>query len=182
MITVCVHTCRTISPFPMNVPSFFIRLFQDMYSRPKEKRWNHVALSTKNPHFGEYFDSSFWGVRKKPLKKFFKSYKIITTYEYDVAIDYDQFIAWFNKHEGKMYGFDQIPGLLLRVFRIIKKNPFGAGAKRIICNELAILFLNRFVEQVAEKDMIDSFDLLDTEKILEDHFKKGICRKIEMAA
>ena len=56
-------------------------------------------------------------------------------------------------------------GIGARLFGFVKNNPFGFGVNRIICNELVLLFLNRFYNTNIED--IDNIDLNETEAILE---------------
>lgn len=151
--------CSTRKNFPFDIIARAIRYFQNT-------NYNHYALEVAD---GEgmltYFDSSTaYGVRKRTVGSFLKTYDITHTYSIPKLVTYIDFYDFWAKHEGKDYSLIQLLGLLLKVCNIIRYNPFGKGAKRIICNELVILFLNEF-GYTDIKDT-DSLDLNDTEEIL----------------
>lgn len=176
---VLVHQCQYQKGFPMNSLSLLIMIFQGMFKRPKYRRYTHYSLELvkKNPEI--YESIVYGGVDSKPKDRWLKNYKIVTSYAYDLPSFSDaHFENWFYMHDGKSYAKKQLIGIVLQVFNFIKENPFGKGASRLICSELVILFLNRFVEVVTGRDFTDSLDLVDTEQILDEHSKRGLCSKI----
>ncbi len=74
------------------------------------------------------------------------------------------FNAFVALHMGKKYGYFQNFGLLLKIWGIIKNNPFGKGSKRIICNELIILYLNS--KGISNISDTDELNLKDTERVI----------------
>lgn len=144
--------------FPFNIGAILIKKFQ-------RTNYSHYAIEVKD---GEgmltYYDSTGYGTRKRTAASFNKSHTIKRRFELPDRITYIQWLDYWAKHEGKSYGYIQLLGLLFKVLNIIKNNPFGKGAKRLICNELVILYLNEF-RYTNIKDT-DSLDLNDTEKIL----------------
>ena len=126
----------------------------------------HYAMSYTSETGKEiYFDSTgSGGVRRSNSKQFFKNYHVVGTFEIKKNIERVDFLTFVQAYEGCHYGYRQILGLSLKMLHIIKHNPFGKGANRIICNELIILFLNWF-NMTAIKDT-DSIDLNETEEIL----------------
>ena len=146
------------NPFPFNIGALAIKYFQ-------KTDYSHYALEVED---GEgmlvYYDSTGSGVRKRTATSFSKSHSITRTFEIPKLVTYVDWLDFWTKHEGKSYGFIQVIGLALKVWNIIKNNPFGKGAKRIICNELIILFLNEF--DYTNISDTDSLDLNDTEEIL----------------
>ncbi len=113
----------------------------------------------------KFYDSTMWGVRERTGENFNKAYEITEGVLIN-EISEEEFILWFNSHRGKSYGFIQILGLLAKIFNIVRFNPFGKGAKRIICNELVILYTN-YIGLTDIKDT-DSLDLNDTANILKE--------------
>ena len=109
-------------------------------------------------------DSTMHGVRESWSEIFFKSYKIIGTYEIKLLTNRRGLLHKVQRHQGKSYGFLQIMGLLLRMCFDIS-NPFGGNDKRLICNEL-ILVLLRDINGLTIDDS-DNYDLNDTEIVLE---------------
>ena len=156
---VTIVQCRSRSKF--SISALGIRLFQ-------KTDYNHYAIEFRC----NYYHSSSSGVHVTPLEEFRKKYKITSSFVCTRNFSGVEFENWFKQHEGKGYGFHQIAGLALKVLGIVKNNPFGRGAKRIICNELVILFLNKFCG--TEIEDTDSLDLNDTEEIIRslDCFKK----------
>lgn len=131
----------------------------------QKTNYNHYALSYESITGEEIFcDSTAHGVRQMTSQMFRKKYRIKKMFLCEKEIPTEWFLSWFEKHLGKSYGFRQILGLFLKLFRIVKNNPFGAGKKRIICNELVVMFLNNFY--AANVVDTDSLDLNDTEKLL----------------
>jgi hypothetical protein len=111
-----------------------------------------------------YYDSTGAGVRKSSASYFHKNHSVYKSFEIKKQITFIEFESFFSKYDGRKYGKVQLLGLLLKAFNIVRHNPFGKGAKRIICNELVILFLNHF----GYTNIIDTdcFDLKDTDTLL----------------
>lgn len=157
---ILIHQCAGIRHFPFNIAPKLIKWFQKV-------NYSHYAISYQMDRNSvlTYCDSTSAGVKRYTPEEFTEHYSIIKTYVCDKNINYDEFFPWFEKHEGKSYGFVQILGLFLKGIKVIAKNPFGGGSKRIICNELVILFLNRFYG--AKIVDTDSLDLNDTTRLIE---------------
>lgn len=143
----------------MNIVALLIKLFQ-------KTDYSHYVIRVEDPATNEvfYYDSTGAGTRKHPLSVFQKKHKVRKVFKVSKEVSYIDWNNFWTKHEGKEYGFLQIAGLFLKMKNIIKNNPFGKGAKRLICNELVILFLNEF-KYTCIKDT-DSLDLVETEEIL----------------
>ncbi len=111
-----------------------------------------------------FHSSSSNGVKSLSVKKFKKKYKLVNFFTCNKKINLYDFLFWFHKHRNKKYSTAQLGGLFIKTYTMVKNNPFGRGAKRIICNELVILFLNRFYNtKIVDTD---GLDLNDTEDIL----------------
>jgi len=156
-ITIVLATTK--NKFPMNLASVGIRFFG-------KTDFSHYAIRIEDQASGEvnYYDSTGGGARKRSPSIFLKYYRVNREYPVSKEISYIDYLEFWALHANKGYGFLQIVGLGLRLFKIIKYNPFGQGAKRIICNELVILLLN-YMGYTDIKD-VDSLDLVDTERIL----------------
>ena len=156
---------------------WLIYFFQKMYSRPESKRYSHYAMELVTSREFEVYESSFFGVRRTPRYRWVNHYSVVKSYEYNIEkFGQLHFHNWFYKYDGESYSILQLLGLVLKVGNFVKKNPWGAGASEIICNELVLLFLNHFVERVVGAGFEDSLDLLDTEEILETHSQRGLCK------
>lgn len=155
-----IHQCETRAKFPMNIGSFFIKKFQ-------KTNYCHYAMSYQVPGTDtrRYFDSTVSGVASYDKLTFLKKYKLVKTYNCDKPTVYFELCEFLSAHLGKKYGFKQILGLAGMIIGVLKSNPFGRGAKKIICNELVVLFLNRFYS--ANVIDSDSLDLNDTTKLIE---------------
>lgn len=149
----------TKKKFPSNVAALLIRYFQ-------KTDYSHYAIKVIDPStdVATYYDSTGHGTRKRTHEEFFKDYYIVREFNVPKTISYVDWLEFWARHANKGYGFKQVAGLLLKIFHIVKHNPFGAGAKRIICNELVILLLN-YLGYTAIKDT-DSLDLNDTDRLL----------------
>lgn len=151
--------CKSLNKFPFNI-------FALLIMHVSKTKYSHYALKFVSDS-GEvtYYDSTASGVQGRSEHEFLKKYQIISS----VPIDYlgaDNFNNWFSRHNKKGYGFIQIIGLLGKICKVIVNNPFGLGAKRIICNELVILYTNyRGITNIKDTD---SLDLNDTEKIIKE--------------
>jgi len=156
---VTVVQCFSRNTFPWNIGALGIRYFQ-------KTNYSHYALYVEDLAAGEafYYDSTGAGTRKYSPCMFLKKYSITKRFEVSKEETYIDWLEFWAKHANKKYGFVQVFGLLLKIINIVRHNPFGAGAKRIICNELVILFLNEF-GYTCIKDT-DSLDLNETEQIL----------------
>ena len=145
--------------FPMNSVALLIKKFQ-------KTNYSHYAIRVEDPNTNEvfYYDSTGGGTRKRGRQSFFRSHEITKSFSVSKEISYIDYTDFWFMHEGKSYGFIQIVGLALKLLNIVKNNPFGQGAKRLICNELVILFLNEFGYTCIIDT--DSLDLNDTEEIL----------------
>jgi len=144
----------------MNLFAALIKFFQ-------KTDYSHYAMSYVSESGNIMFcDSTSTGVRTSESAKFLKKNEIKRIYKSSIEIERYEFLFWIEKHLGKGYGFSQIIGLLLKVLGIVKNNPFGKGSKRIICNEIIILFINMFYE--ANIKDTDSLDLNDTERLIKE--------------
>jgi hypothetical protein len=155
---VTIHQCYTTNKFPFNLLAIAIRKFS-------RTNYSHYALSyTDNEGRTLFFDSSGSGVRAREQGEFLRRYSIVKSFPTSQRMSPLVFWGWFDIHDGKSYGFSQLVGLMFKIIGIIKHNPFGQGAKRIICNELVVLFLNRFYD--ANIKDVDSLDLNETEDLI----------------
>lgn len=153
-----IYQCYSTNKFPFNIFALGIKFFS-------KTNYSHYALSYESETGNTiYCDSTSMGVRQTSEDKFLKKYELKKAWQCKKEIPRKYFLRWFEKHQGKSYGFLQIIGLLGKILNIFKHSPFGKGSKRIICNELVILFLNRFY--AAGIDDTDSLDLNDTEKLI----------------
>lgn len=153
-----IYQTNTKNKFPFNLFAIGIKFFS-------KTNYSHYAISYVSENGKRVFcDSSARGVRQMTEEKFNKHNTISKAFICRVIIPRAYFLTWFEQHQGKSYGFAQVLGLLLKIFKIIKHNPLGSGSKRIICNELVILFLNRFYQ--ANIEDTDSLDLNGTEKLI----------------
>ena len=144
--------------FPWNIGALGIKFFQ-------KTNYSHYALLLCFPDGRKkYFDSTPWGVRENTQYMFTQHYSTKSEVLID-EIGYYEFEKFFDLHRGKYYGFGQIIGIALKLFHLVSKNPFGKGAKYVICNELVLLYTNyRRLTNIIDTD---SLDLNDTEEIIE---------------
>lgn len=152
-----IYQCMSNHKFPFNIIALIIRFIQ-------RTNYSHYTMSVFNNGVEEFYDSTFFGVRHMSREQFLKNYTIIRGYKVGREISKENFKSFALKLLGRGYGFMQIIGLLMIALKIISKNPFGGGAKRIICNELIILFYNKFYF-TGIKDT-DSYDLNDTQDLI----------------
>jgi len=146
-----------------------IKMFQNMYRRPPTERYNHYALRVGST----VYQSTFEGVGSENSASFKTHYKIKKIYEYEVPITVEEFKAWFAKYDGRRYDFKSILSIWLRrTFGV--KFYFGHEDRQIICDELIIIFLNKFITYICSKKELDKFDLLATEDVLETHRKQAM--------
>lgn len=158
MARIYAYRCKSKNKFPFNIIALGIEKFC-------KTDFSHYALC-KIEDKGEvfFYDSTMSKVRKRTAREFISHYQLVGGQKID-EIEGQDFSSWFKIHEGKSYGPFQVIGLLGKIIGIIKNNPFGAGAKRIICNELVILYTN--FRGLTNIEDTDSLDLNDTTKLLE---------------
>lgn len=124
--------------------------------------YSHYAIDVN----GSVIDATRKDVRPQSYEDFFKHNKVVEITLLEIDADFETVIyPWMISVSNRGYGFLQILGILLKQFGWIKFNPFGADSKRLICNELVLLFLQKFCKVVLEKD-IDQYDLVMTGEIL----------------
>lgn len=129
----------------------------------QKTNFDHYALEIN----GSVIDATKKDVRIQSMDDFNKIYKTTNVYEIDIEADFEKEIfPWMVSVCGKGYGFMQILGLAFMKFGITKHNPWGSDKKRIICNELVLIFLEHFAGVVLEKD-IDTYDLNRTKTVIE---------------
>jgi len=156
---VLVHKCRPAN-HPAPITAWLIMLFQGMVPWKKES-FSHLAISYfSTTHNHKFADSTAKGVRDMRSKYFKKTYKIVETKRLNIPQDYDQFLMWFEEHEGKSYDKKQIVGLLLKALGLITFNKYGHNLNKLTCNELVLdLILWAFKRSVKDTD---NYDLLMT--------------------
>lgn len=150
--------CKSKNKFPWNIGALGIMYFQ-------KTNYSHYALCVIE-HNGRvaFYDSTPYGVRENARKAFLKKYTDLKYFDLG-QISQGAFDEFFDEHRHKVYGFGQIFGILLKIFKVVVKNPFGKGAKFVICNELIIMYMNfRGMTNIADTD---SLDLNDTTALLE---------------
>jgi hypothetical protein len=130
----------------------------------QKTKYSHYAIKVSDANGVYYYDSTAAGARKQNAATYLKKYTIYKTFKLKDPVSYIDFYDFWAKHEGKGYAYGQILGIALKVLNILRYNPFGKGAKRLICNELIILFLEDF-GYIKIKDS-DEYDLVETEEIL----------------
>ncbi|MCK4261106.1 MAG: hypothetical protein KAX49_19175 [Halanaerobiales bacterium] len=166
MIKVKVHLCES-----KGFVSWGIKMFQGMWRMKKKDRFNHFALECE----GNIYQSVFSGVEKIPLEKFKKGYKTKRFFVYDIpGFSLGDFNGWFAKYNGRKYDFGQILGIAIK--QTLGFNTLiGGKSRRLICNEVYLLCMNRFVEQVVDPKFIDKYDLNMSRDIAERHVEEGKC-------
>lgn len=149
-----IVTCRPKDhPFP--ILSWAIRFFQ-------KTDYSHFAIQFGNM----VLDATGKDVRLSNSIEFYTRYKVSNKYEIEIDSDYESFSSWCSLFLNRSYGYFQIIGLLLMIMGLFKKNPFGRGIERLICNELVILLLKDFKDLKVEDS--DDFDLVQTETIVKE--------------
>lgn len=131
----------------------------------QKTKYSHYTIRIEVEGLTFIYDTTSAGVCVRSADYFQDHYIVHKSFEVKKPISFIEFSDFWAAHEGKGYGFSQVVGLLFKVLGVIKYNPFGRGAKRIICNEMIILFLNHFYDTNI-KDT-DSLDLNDTYKLLQ---------------
>ena len=154
-----IYQTYTKNKFPFNLFAILIRFFQ-------KTSYSHYALSyVSETGRTIFFESTFLGgVRRIKEDKFYEKNEVKKVFLVKKDIKRIDFLVFMQTYEGNSYGTFQILGLLAKILSIVKFNPFGKGAKRIICNELVLLFLNWFNFTTIKET--DSLDLNDTNRIL----------------
>lgn len=151
-----VHKCRPIMKLP--IFAWIIMIFQGM--KPwKEDSWSHMAISYLSiTGDWKFADSTSKGVRSFPRNRFLMRYIILDTKILDIKVRPEEFLRWFEEHEGKEYDSLQIVGLALKVLGFVSNNTIGNNWKKLICSELVLSMLSRF-RGIKVVDP-DSYDLL----------------------
>lgn len=149
-----VHKCRPKMYFP--ILAWTIMLFQGM--KPwKRDAWSHMAISYLSlTGIWKFADSTSKGVRDMPDFQFLRHYEIVDTVLININFRPEDFLRWYEEHEGKEYDSWQIVGLALKTLGFISFNKFGANYRKLICNELVLSLLVRFKGlQIGDSDNYD---------------------------
>jgi len=121
-----------------------IMLFQGMVPWKRDS-FSHMAISYMSlTGDWKYADSTQKGVRDMVEKHFTRHYIIIDTILLDIKVRPEEFLKWFEEHEGKEYDQWQLLNLAIRSLGFVSFNRFGANWKKMVCNELVLSLLVRF--------------------------------------
>lgn len=161
-----VHNCRSKNWYHKPA-SWLIMLFQQM--KPwGQHSYNHMAISYVG-HTGawKFADSTFaHGVRdEQPEAEFLDSYDIVKTVRLEVDCENVQFKAWLEAQRGKKYDHLGILGMVGKILKLFKRNPWGSDFRRMICNELVLSMITRFYG--VEIGDPDNYDLLMTDDLVD---------------
>lgn len=144
--------CTPINhPFP--ILSWAIRFIQ-------RTDYSHYAIQYNS----WVLDATSKGVQYVPDYEYFNHYKTVNSFDVELNTTFINFYEWICKYIDTKYGFFQIIGLLLKILKLTKVNPFGRDDKAIICNELVLLMLKDL--RGLELGDSDNYDLVETEKII----------------
>ena len=162
-----VKILQTTSSHKFPVVSKLIGLFQ-------KTSYSHYALD-----FSDLLvlDATKEGVQLRGKECFLKNNTVINEYELPNEFDSEKVFKWAEEFDGRRYGFLQVFGIALMVLGLIKTNPFGKEQKAIICNELVLLFMQKFCG--VDLYDTDDYDLNTTNKVIcrylhEQEFKKRL--------
>lgn len=155
--------CYSKHPFP--VFGWLIQLFQGFIN------FHHYALMIQTNDDKLYsYDASGRTLHREHIRNFKEKYEIKRCYEIPYEVDQNSFFRWILPLEGTVYGHSQILGLLLMILNVFKENPFPNGIHKLICNEFILITLKTF--NILDINNIESYDMLQTHKLLESHFKE----------
>lgn len=127
--------------------------------------YSHYSIGYNDGIDDMTVDASSNGVRDMLRSTHFTKYHLVNTYKIKLNCQPKDFLKWLNKYKGKDYSALQNLGLLLKLIKLFKSNPFGRDSNRLICTELVLLMLEKF-KGIGLTDS-DNYDLIDTEYILE---------------
>lgn len=144
---------------PMPVFSWLIKFFS-------KTNYSHFAIKCGD----KVLDATSKRVRLHEYGNFISDYKIVGKNTINSPVSEQVFLAWSIRHLNKKYGYLQVLGLCLVILGVIKKNPFGKNADRLICNELVILFLNDFTDFEMSDDS-DNYNLNTTYDLVKEYSK-----------
>lgn len=154
-----IHQCFNHKVrFPLNALSKAIMKLQGT-------DYSHYSMSYHFAGKKWFVHATFPVARQIPESEFLDTYTLKKTYTLALADGDLAFMFWLNQNLGKMYPFMQLVGIALRMFRFVSKSPWGKGQAYLICNELVLMFLNKFFD--ANIEDTDSLDLNETARILD---------------
>lgn len=156
MGTYVIIACRPKHKFP--IFSWLIQIIQMM-------RYSHVAIQYE----GWVLDSTIAGTVWKTEQEFGMKYKTVKKWSVESKVDRDIFF-WSAKYSAKPYSIIQNIGLGLTFLGLLRRNPFGHDENHLNCSELTVLWIRDFLG--IEIDDSDSYDLVKTEKLLDQVGKK----------
>lgn len=143
-----IHQCTSRVKFP--ILAWIIMFVQ-------RTDYSHYAIQLNSTHV---IHANKKGVVVDTIEDFQLHYRTLRIFDFIIPKDTIIF-DWVKEVRGRKYGFLQLWGISLVLLRIVKTNPFGRGWKRLTCNELILLFLNRFFG--LQFNETDSYDLNRTE-------------------
>lgn len=150
---VYIHKCDSMI-------SKFLYLFHDYGDTPK---FSHYAMSFVTDNGNRIFiDTAEHNVHLTHEKYFNKRWNIVGE-DHVFEVDEKEFWIWFEPFIGRPYGYLNLIGHAFKKILQLKKNPLGDGAKSVVCNEIALLFVNRFFGTNFDTE---NYDLMETEKAL----------------
>ena len=145
--------------FPANIFALLIKWHQ-------KKGYNHYAIEFRDKNNDIfYIDATRHGVHMYNYVNFQDRYKIEGGYVLEFDGDDEDIFSWYFKYRGNGYGYLQILGIFLKSLRLVRRNPFRDGPKRMICTELVAHFVNEFTGPYFPRP--DSVSLKQVEKTLE---------------
>ena len=153
-VTVYIHKCN--SPV-----SKFMHLFHDYQGIPK---FSHYALSYISDYGNKMvIDATEKNVAETHINYFKKRWEVVGQ-DHLFEVDKFQFMNWKENLLGREYGYWSLVGHGFKKLFHLKSNPFGDGKKKVICNEIALMFVNKFFNANVDPE---SYDLVETELIID---------------
>ncbi len=148
----CKSTSR-FAPF-----SWLVQFFQ-------KTKWSHYALEYDFDHKTKVTDASRKGIRKMPVSKWAKKYKVYHRIKIKLPCDPYDFNEWILSKIGIKYGYFQLIGIEFITMGIIKRNPFGRNMKNLVCHEWVLVILARFLKiDIGDSD---DYDFKKADKIID---------------
>lgn len=155
MLDIKILFLRPKSKFP--IFSWVIRLVQ-------KTEYSHIGILLEEETI---LDATIAGVEFTDFRKYRKKYEIVKKMPIKNSLVYsNQVYEWAWPYKDAEYSILQNIGLGLRYLKLIKSNPFGSNDRKIVCSELAALFMNKFSGLTIEDS--DNYDLVRIYEIVEE--------------
>ena len=144
-------------------PKSRFSLFSKLIMLIQGTNYSHYAI--KFSHF--VIEARVNGVKTSQYTAFIKKNVLVESYLLEIPQTLREFFNWTYDYLKRPYGFIQLFGTLFKLLGLVKTNPWGKDARKIVCCELVMLMCRDLLKiDIGDSD---DYDLKQT-----DEFVRGL--------